>query len=138
MAKASKEPRISVLTFFNMGTIADSDYFGPLPELLSPDKPALYRKFTVPEFHENFYSKGLDSKSFIQKVRLWNENTKRTNKVYMIYVAYLCTYVNWMEWPIPCYQMHFAWGIINEGNSSTLLKAKLFSHVENNSCKISF
>jgi len=70
LAKASKEPRISVLTSFNVGTIADSDYFRPLPELLSPNKPALYRKFTVPEFHENFYSKGLDSKSFIQKVRL--------------------------------------------------------------------
>ncbi|KAK7853772.1 1-aminocyclopropane-1-carboxylate oxidase like protein 6 [Quercus suber] len=70
LAKASKEPRISVVAFFNVGTQADSDYFGPLPELLSPDKPALYRKFTVPEFFESFFSKGLDSKSIIQKVRL--------------------------------------------------------------------
>nr|XP_023890219.1 1-aminocyclopropane-1-carboxylate oxidase homolog 4-like [Quercus suber]POE63800.1 1-aminocyclopropane-1-carboxylate oxidase like 6 [Quercus suber] len=70
LAKASKKPRISVVAFFNVGTQADSDYFGPLPELLSPDKPALYRKFTVPEFNESFFSKGLDSKSFIQKVRL--------------------------------------------------------------------
>ncbi|XP_075653192.1 1-aminocyclopropane-1-carboxylate oxidase homolog 4-like [Castanea sativa] len=70
LAKASKEARISILTFFNVGTIADSNYFGPLPELLSPDKPALYRKFTMPEFYENFNSKGLDSKSFVKKVRL--------------------------------------------------------------------
>ena len=70
LAKASKEPRISIVAFFNVGHHNDSDYFGPLPELLSPNKPALYRKFTVPEFSESFYSKGLDSKSFIQKVRL--------------------------------------------------------------------
>ncbi|KAK4584040.1 hypothetical protein RGQ29_021967 [Quercus rubra] len=70
LAKASKEPRISAVAFFNVGTQADSDYFGPLPELLSSNKLALYRKFTVPEFNESFFSKGLDSKSFIQKVRL--------------------------------------------------------------------
>ena len=69
LAKASKEPRISVLTSFNVGTVADSDYFGPLPELLSQDKPALYCKFTLPEFRENFYSKGFESKSFVQKVK---------------------------------------------------------------------
>jgi hypothetical protein len=68
LAKASKEPRISIVAFFKPHT--DFDYYGPLPELLSPNKPALYRKFTVPEFRESFFSKGLDSKSFIQKVKL--------------------------------------------------------------------
>jgi isopenicillin N synthase-like dioxygenase len=67
LAKASKEPRISIVLFFN---VADFDYYGPLPELLSPNKPALYRKFTMPEFLESFFSKELDSKSFIQKVKL--------------------------------------------------------------------
>nr|POE63805.1 1-aminocyclopropane-1-carboxylate oxidase like 6 [Quercus suber] len=70
LAKASKEPRISVVAFFNLETESDTNYFGPLPELLTPDKPALYRNFTMPEFQEGFYSKGLDSKSFIQKIRL--------------------------------------------------------------------
>ncbi|KAK4584038.1 hypothetical protein RGQ29_021965 [Quercus rubra] len=70
LAKASKEPRISVVAFFNLETESDTNYFGPLPELLTLDKPALYRKFTMPEFQEGFYSKGLDSKSFIQKIRL--------------------------------------------------------------------
>ena len=68
LAKASKEPRISIVAFFMPHT--DFDYYGPLPELLSPNKPALYRKFTVPEFLESFFSKELDSKSFIQKVKL--------------------------------------------------------------------
>jgi isopenicillin N synthase-like dioxygenase len=70
LAKASKEPRISIAAFFNVGRHTDFDYYGPLPELLSPNKPALYRKFTVPEFLESFFSKELDSKSFIQKVKL--------------------------------------------------------------------
>jgi len=70
LAKASKEPRISIVLFFNVGHHTDFDYYGPLPELLSPNKPALYRKFTVPEFLESFFSKELDSKSFIQKVKL--------------------------------------------------------------------
>uniref|UniRef100_A0A2N9IXP2 Fe2OG dioxygenase domain-containing protein n=1 Tax=Fagus sylvatica TaxID=28930 RepID=A0A2N9IXP2_FAGSY len=70
LAKASKEPRISIVAFFNVGRHTDFDYYGPLPELLSPNKPALYRKFTVPEFLESFFSKELDSKSFIQKVKL--------------------------------------------------------------------
>ena len=116
MAKASKEPRISIVLFFNVGSHTNFDYYGPLPELLSPNKPALYRKFIVPEFRESFFSKGLDSKSFIQKVKFWNESIKRTGEVNMIYVAYLCTYVNGMEWPIPCSRMYFAWGIIIEAN----------------------
>ena len=71
LAKASKEPRISIVAFFNvMEHHNDSDYFGPLPELLLPNKPALYRKFMVSELNESYYSKGLDSKTFIQKVRL--------------------------------------------------------------------
>ena len=113
MAKASKEPRISIVLFFK---VADFDYYGPLPELLSPNKPALYRKFMVSELNESYYSKGLDSKTFIQKVRLWNENIKRIGEVSMIYVVYLYTYVNGMEWPIPCSRTYFAWGIINEAN----------------------
>ena len=68
LAKASKEPRISIVAFFMPH--ADFDYYGPLSELLSPNKPALYRKFMVSELNESYYSKGLDSKTFIQKVRL--------------------------------------------------------------------
>jgi hypothetical protein len=69
LAKASKEPRISIVAFFNvMEHHNDFDYFGPLPELLSPNKPALYRKFTVSELNESYYSKGLDSKLSYKKL----------------------------------------------------------------------
>nr|POE53771.1 1-aminocyclopropane-1-carboxylate oxidase like 6 [Quercus suber] len=69
LAKASKEPRISAVAFFNMNTNAG---FEPLPELLSSDKPAIYRKSTMTEFLESFYSKGLDCKSFLKKIKIVN------------------------------------------------------------------
>ncbi|KAL6179366.1 hypothetical protein ACLB2K_050881 [Fragaria x ananassa] len=70
LANSSKEPRISVLIFNNVGGWKESDEFGPLPELLSAEKPALYRGFTVPEFLQSFYSKGLDGKNIVERVTL--------------------------------------------------------------------
>ena len=76
LANSYKEPRISVVTFFNLNkwkADADSDgdgYYGPLQELLKPEKPPIYRNFTAREYLDNFYSKGLDCESFIQKVKI--------------------------------------------------------------------
>ncbi|KAK9291127.1 hypothetical protein L1049_009314 [Liquidambar formosana] len=70
LANSSKEVRISVVTFFNLNKWKGSGYYGPLPELLSPDEPAIYRDFTKQEFLENLYSKGFDSKSLINKVKI--------------------------------------------------------------------
>ncbi|KAK6147225.1 hypothetical protein DH2020_018137 [Rehmannia glutinosa] len=70
LANASREPRISIVTFINLVKWRDSDSYGPLPELLTPEKPAIYRDFTRQEFLENFYSKGLDSKSLVEKIKL--------------------------------------------------------------------
>ncbi|KAL0374844.1 UNVERIFIED_CONTAM: 1-aminocyclopropane-1-carboxylate oxidase11 [Sesamum radiatum] len=70
LANALKQPRISIVTFFNVMKWRESDRYGPLPELLTPDKPAVYRDFSIQEFHENFYSKGIDTKSLIQKILL--------------------------------------------------------------------
>ncbi|KAK2988875.1 hypothetical protein RJ640_021815, partial [Escallonia rubra] len=71
LANANKEPRISIVEFFNFGIGDGSKLYGPIPELLSPEKPALYRTFTKQEFDQNFFSKGLDSKSLVEK--LWIE-----------------------------------------------------------------
>ncbi|KAK6941893.1 Isopenicillin N synthase-like, Fe(2+) 2OG dioxygenase domain [Dillenia turbinata] len=70
LANSSKEPRISIVMFFNLAIWKGSGYYGPLPELLSPEKPAIYRDFTVQEFSDNFYNKGLDSKSLIDKIKI--------------------------------------------------------------------
>ncbi|KAH7854381.1 hypothetical protein Vadar_013174 [Vaccinium darrowii] len=68
LANSLNEPRISVVKFFNMDKRAESHRYGPLPELVTPERPAIYRNFTVKEFHENFYCKGLDSKSLVEKL----------------------------------------------------------------------
>ncbi|GLT94729.1 hypothetical protein SLE2022_124570 [Rubroshorea leprosula] len=70
LANSDKNPRISVVEFFNLSKWKGNGYYGPLPELLSAEKPAIYRNFTQQEFLENFYGKGLDSKSLIDKIRI--------------------------------------------------------------------
>ncbi|KAK2973034.1 hypothetical protein RJ640_000023 [Escallonia rubra] len=70
LANANKEPRISIVEFFNFGIGDGSKLYGPIPELLSLEKPALYRTFTKQEFDQNFFSKGLDSKSLVEKLRI--------------------------------------------------------------------
>ncbi|KAK6231861.1 hypothetical protein QUC31_010908 [Theobroma cacao] len=73
VANSCKEPRISIVEFFNLSKWKGDGYYGPLPELSSAEKPAIYRNFTTQEFLENFYSKGLDSKSLIQKITIRHE-----------------------------------------------------------------
>lgn len=70
LANGRKEPRISIVEFFNLAKWRESGRYGPLPELVSPDRPAIYRDFTEQEFLQNFYGKGIDSKSLIDKIRV--------------------------------------------------------------------
>ncbi|XP_059627527.1 codeine O-demethylase-like [Cornus florida] len=70
VANSSKEPRISIVMFFNLTKWKEPGYYGPLSELLTPGKPAIYRNFTTQEFIENFYSKGIDTKSLIDKITI--------------------------------------------------------------------
>ncbi|KAA8516746.1 hypothetical protein F0562_017056 [Nyssa sinensis] len=70
LANFSEEPRICIVEFFNAVGRDESTYYGPLPELLSPEKPAIYRNFTMRDFRENFFSKGIDGKSLVEKLKL--------------------------------------------------------------------
>ncbi|KAG2682997.1 hypothetical protein I3760_10G011300 [Carya illinoinensis] len=72
LANSCKEARISIVIFYNLNKWKGDGYYGPLPELLSPEKPAIYRNFTMQEFHDNFYSKAIDNKSLIQKLEIQN------------------------------------------------------------------
>ncbi|XP_062003359.1 1-aminocyclopropane-1-carboxylate oxidase homolog 4-like [Rosa rugosa] len=74
LANSWKESRISIVMFLNQGKWKEDGYCGPLPELLSSEKPPVYRNFTVQEYVENFYSKGLDSKSLIEKITIKKHN----------------------------------------------------------------
>ncbi|KAJ4974198.1 hypothetical protein NE237_007372 [Protea cynaroides] len=62
------QPRISVAIFFNPSK--KKDFYGPLPELISPEKPALYRPFTLLEFLMKFFTKELGDKSLISNFQL--------------------------------------------------------------------
>ncbi|KAJ9184506.1 hypothetical protein P3X46_004221 [Hevea brasiliensis] len=72
VANSCKKPRISVVEFFNLSRWRESGCYGPLPELISNEKPAMYRDFTMQECLDNFYSKGLDSKSLLDKIKIGN------------------------------------------------------------------
>ncbi|OEL35323.1 1-aminocyclopropane-1-carboxylate oxidase-like protein 1 [Dichanthelium oligosanthes] len=48
--KSTQDARVSIALFFNPAKRDKSDLFGPLPELVTTEKPAQYRSFTVPEF----------------------------------------------------------------------------------------
>ena len=71
LANSLQQPKISIVEFLNFDIQNESHCYGPFPELLSPETPPRYRNFTVKEFMENFFSKGLDSKSLVHKLMLW-------------------------------------------------------------------
>ncbi|XP_068661757.1 1-aminocyclopropane-1-carboxylate oxidase homolog 5-like [Aristolochia californica] len=57
VANSHKEPRITIPIFIGPTGIGNCYHYGPLPELLSEEKPALYRNFTMAEFMTDFFSK---------------------------------------------------------------------------------
>uniref|UniRef100_A0A5B7B4T4 Fe2OG dioxygenase domain-containing protein n=1 Tax=Davidia involucrata TaxID=16924 RepID=A0A5B7B4T4_DAVIN len=67
-ANPLREPRVSIAVFFNPG--ARENLYGPLPELVSPEKPALYRQFIFSDFIQGFFKKELDGKSLIKYYKL--------------------------------------------------------------------
>ena len=64
-----EEARVSIALFFNPGKRGDSDFYGPLPELVSPENAAKYRNFTIPEFLETF-SRELASKVLLEHFKV--------------------------------------------------------------------
>ncbi|XP_077230354.1 1-aminocyclopropane-1-carboxylate oxidase homolog 4-like [Tasmannia lanceolata] len=70
LANPSHDPRISIAIFFNPSIRGDFDFFGPLPELLSPEKPAIYRNFTVTEFMRKLFSRELGGNTLINDFKL--------------------------------------------------------------------
>ncbi|KAK7310114.1 hypothetical protein RJT34_07403 [Clitoria ternatea] len=61
LANHTNEARVSVAVFLNPSE--RESLYGPLPELTSKEKPALYRNFTFNEFMTRFFKKELNGKS---------------------------------------------------------------------------
>ncbi|KAL6615361.1 hypothetical protein ACP70R_037631 [Stipagrostis hirtigluma subsp. patula] len=67
--KSTQDARVSIALFFNPAKRDKSDLFGPLPELMTAERPARYRSFTVPEFM-NFRREFGHSRSSVQRFKL--------------------------------------------------------------------
>ncbi|XP_030475372.1 1-aminocyclopropane-1-carboxylate oxidase homolog 6-like [Syzygium oleosum] len=63
-------PRLSIACFFALYEDPTSKVYGPIKELVSKDRPALYREITLGEFMTHYYSKGLDGQSALAPFRL--------------------------------------------------------------------
>ncbi|TVT97482.1 hypothetical protein EJB05_57263 [Eragrostis curvula] len=50
MVKSTQVARVSIALFFNPAKCDESDLFGPLPELVTDERPARYQRITFPEF----------------------------------------------------------------------------------------
>ncbi|KAI4357566.1 hypothetical protein L6164_001505 [Bauhinia variegata] len=61
LANSCLDPRVSVAVFLNPN--GEDKVFGPLPELISAEKPAAYRDFTLKEFLTKFFTKELGGKT---------------------------------------------------------------------------
>ncbi|KAJ4960643.1 hypothetical protein NE237_020553 [Protea cynaroides] len=63
LAIPQQDARILIAIFLNPSKM--EDLYGSPPELISPEKPALFRQFTLTEFVQSFFSKELDGESLI-------------------------------------------------------------------------
>ncbi|KAG5236765.1 hypothetical protein OIU76_011583 [Salix suchowensis] len=68
LANGCQEPRISIAIFFN--PLKRDNLFGPFPELISPEKPAVYREFVYTDYIKRFFTKELDGKSLTNYYKL--------------------------------------------------------------------
>ncbi|KAK9667945.1 hypothetical protein RND81_13G022700 [Saponaria officinalis] len=68
-ANPLRKPRVSVPVFFNPAVSSDKLY-GPLPELVTLEKPALYKQFTISDMTEKFLKKELKDKTMTSYFRL--------------------------------------------------------------------
>lgn len=68
LANPFNEPRVSAAVFLNPCN-ADNVY-GPLPELVSKEKPALYREFKLSELIERFLTKEIEGNMMTSHFRL--------------------------------------------------------------------
>ncbi|KAJ0987242.1 hypothetical protein J5N97_005598 [Dioscorea zingiberensis] len=69
-ANSHEEARVSIAIFYNPGKRGELDLYGPLPELISSEKAAFYKNFTISEFMGTFFSKGLSSKYLVEQFKL--------------------------------------------------------------------
>jgi isopenicillin N synthase-like dioxygenase len=68
--KSAQEPRVSIALFFNPAEHGRSDFFGPLPELVTEEKPARYRSLSWQQMLNNRIALGHAKPSALDQFRV--------------------------------------------------------------------
>ncbi|PUZ56385.1 hypothetical protein GQ55_5G294300 [Panicum hallii var. hallii] len=68
--KSAQEPRVSIALFFNPAKHGRSDFFGPLPELVTEEKPARYRSLSWQQMLNNRIALGHAKPSALDQFRV--------------------------------------------------------------------
>ena len=68
-----QKERISIATFHRPQM---NRVIGPTPSLVTPERPALFRKIGVADYYKGYFSRELQGKSYIDVVRIQNEKSK--------------------------------------------------------------
>ena len=85
MANPLREPRVSVAYFFSP---SKADILcGPLPELVSPQKPAIYRQFTFSDFMQRYFMGELQGKTVTNYFKVSNVEVPALDKQGETYIS---------------------------------------------------
>jgi isopenicillin N synthase-like dioxygenase len=71
----SVKERLSVTTFYSPRWEGD---MGPEPSLITPESPALFNRIGVANYFKGYLSSELDGKSYLDVMRIQNEEEKGT------------------------------------------------------------
>lgn len=71
----SEKERISIAMFFNPKFEAE---IGPATSMLNPQNPPLFKRIVMEEYVKDFFSRNLNGKSHLEKMRIKGEEDSTT------------------------------------------------------------
>ncbi|KAK9108940.1 hypothetical protein Sjap_017000 [Stephania japonica] len=70
VANPSKNPRISLAPIYKPGKRGENDVYGVFPEIISPERPSLYKEFTIPEIQKQGITDDFSCRAIIDLFKL--------------------------------------------------------------------
>ncbi|XP_031252146.1 protein SRG1-like [Pistacia vera] len=67
----STKERLSIATLYGPNTNRD---MGPAPSLITPENPALFKRISVADYYNGYFSRELQGKSYLDGLRIKNED----------------------------------------------------------------
>lgn len=71
----SEKERLSVATFYSPKLEGE---MGPAPSLITPEKPALFRRIGVADYFKGYFSRELRGKSYVDVMGIQNQDTQNS------------------------------------------------------------